>query len=266
MTDLTENTALPKPSGEGVLAGPPPLREAWTQKKFTVILVVTLVLHMGAIMLLETTKTNVPRLATAVPHLRMVDNTNELIALSDPSLFARPNAHELVTTYWRRLEPPKQPNFNWIEAPGYLPPTNADFGGFYSNFVEHLQAGELTLNFKPEPKTIIPNVILEDDLPPVTTMQISGELAGRRLLTSLELPSLPVNDVLQPSRVQALVDTFGNIASAIILQPTTDSAADQRALQLVRTLRFAPAPHLMFGGITFTWHTVPLPLTNEPSH
>ena len=266
MTGPTENTALPKPAGQGVLVGPPPLREAWTQKKFAVILFVTLILHVAVIMLLETTKTNVPRPATAVPHLRMVDNTNELIALSDPSLFARPNAHELVTAYWRQLAPPRQPNFNQIEAPGYLPPTNVDFGEFYSNFVVHLQAGELALNFKPEPKEIIPNVILEDDLPPVTTMQISGELAGRKLLTSLELPSLPVNDVLQPSRVQALVDTFGNIASAVILQPTTDSAADQRALQLVRTLRFAPAPHLMFGGITFTWHTVPPPLTNEPSH
>ncbi len=230
------------------------------------ILVVTMVLHVGVILLLETTKAIVPRMATAVPHLQLVDNTNELIALSDPSLFARPNVHERVTAFWRQLEPPKQPTFNQIESPGYLAPIDADFGGFYSSFVRHLHAGNLTLNFKPEPKMIVPVVSLEDDLVPVTTMQISGELSGRKLLTSLKLPLLPANDVLQPSRVQALVDTYGNVASAVVLQPTTDSAADQHALELVRQLRFAPAPQLMFGDITFTWHTVPLTTTKEPSH
>ncbi len=80
-------------------------------------------------------------------------------------------------------------------------------------------------------------------------------------------PPLPRNDVLAPSTVQLLVDTAGNVASAVVPEPNADHDydADQLALQLVRNLRFAPAPRLMFGEITFTWHTVPtnaVPLTN----
>jgi TonB family protein len=65
--------------------------------------------------------------------------------------------------------------------------------------------------------------------------------------------------------VQALVDTAGNVASAVVVEPNAAPEADQLALQLVRNLRFAPAAHLTFGEITFTWHTVPLLNTNEPS-
>ena len=80
------------------------------------------------------------------------------------------------------------------------------------------------------------------------------------------LPSLPRNDVIGPSTVQVLVDTAGNLASAVVVAPNADAEADQLALQLVRNLRFAPAPRLTFGEITFTWHTVPVLSTNEPTH
>ena len=95
-------------------------------------------------------------------------------------------------------------------------------------------------------------------------MQISGELAQRPLLSQVELPSIPVNDVIPPSKVQALVDTAGNVASAVLLESSKLDTADQRALQIARNLRFAPAPRLMFGEITFTWHTVPVASTNAP--
>jgi TonB family protein len=58
-----------------------------------------------------------------------------------------------------------------------------------------------------------------------------------------------------------LVDPAGNVVSAILLESSTFDAADQRALQLARNLRFAPAPRLMLGEIIFNWHTVP---TNAP--
>ena len=67
--------------------------------------------------------------------------------------------------------------------------------------------------------------------------------------------------MIAPSKVQALVNTDGNVASAVLLESSSLADADQRALQLVRNLRFAPASRLMFGEIIFTWHTVP---TNAP--
>ncbi|HEY4952387.1 MAG TPA: hypothetical protein VII71_03270, partial [Verrucomicrobiae bacterium] len=41
-------------------------------------------------------------------------------------------------------------------------------------------------------------------------------------------------------------------------------AADQRALVLARTVRFAPSTHLTFGRLIFNWHTVPVSATNAP--
>jgi TonB family protein len=101
-----------------------------------------------------------------------------------------------------------------------------------------------------------------------TTRHISGDLAHRSLANSkaIALPSLPRNDVIGASTVQVLVDAAGNVASAVVLEPNADPEADQLALQLVRTLRFAPAPRLTFGEITFTWHCVPVMTTNEPSN
>jgi hypothetical protein len=51
----------------------------------------------------------------------------------------------------------------------------------------------------------------------------------------------------------------------LMLGALTSDKADQRALQLARDLRFAPASRLMFGEITFTWHTVPMTSTNDRS-
>jgi hypothetical protein len=129
---------------------------------------------------------------------------------------------------------------------------------------------EMPLNFKPEPKLSEPVIAVDDAMPPATTMQISGELSQRRWFNQIELPSLPWNDVIAPSKVQALVDPAGNVVSAVLLPDNGIEAAahydlaDQLALQLARSLRFAPAPRLMFGEIIFNWHTVPLTTTNAP--
>jgi len=224
--------------------------------------------------LFGTKKPIVPRLVTRVPHLQLADSANEFLALGDPTLFARPNAHDVVTAFWRRLPSAEQPNFDWPAPPGYLPPTNKDFGVTFHDFVQHRRPPELTLNFKPEPKLTVPDVTWADATPRTTSVAISGELARRTLLNpeALVPPPLPSHDVIAPSTVQLLVDSAGNVASAVVLEPSVspivlepnashDQAADQLALQLAGHLRFAPAPRLMFGEVTFTWHTV---ATNAP--
>jgi TonB family protein len=131
------------------------------------------------------------------------------------------------------------------------------FGATFHDYMRSHGAMELSLNFKPEPKLILPDLAFDNAMPQVTTMQISGELGQRRLLHSDALPLLPRNDVIAPSTVQALVDTFGNVASPVVLESSGDGDADQLALKLARDLRFTPAPGLTLGEITFTWHTVP---------
>ena len=208
-------------------AGSKPPGEGWTRNKFIFLVTFVLALHVALIFIFGTKKQIVPRAVTKVPHLRLADTANELIALRDPTLFARPNAHDFVTAFWQCPPAIRQPLFNWTEAPRFLPPVPEQFGAAFRAFMRASQPAEFALNFKPEPKLTAPVVAFDDAMPQATTMQISGELAQRRRLNQIELPSLPWNDVIAPSKVQVLVDTAGNVASTVLLP---DNSIEGRTL------------------------------------
>lgn len=257
----------PPPQSEGWPAEPKPPGEGWSQRKFVFLIAFVLAVHVSLISIFETKKQIVPRTATNVPHWQLADRANELIALGDPTLFARPNVHDFVSAFWQRTPSVQQPTNNWTEAPRYLLPAPETLGAAFLDFMQTNRSAEMPLVFKSEPKWIEPASAGNDAMPSATTLRIAGELAQRRLLNQIELPSIFVNDVIAPSIVQALVDTAGNVASTVLLPDNSIEAtahyekADQLALQLARNLRFAPAPRLMFGEIIFNWHTVP---TNAP--
>jgi hypothetical protein len=119
------------------------------------------------------------------------------------------------------------------------------------------------LNFKPSPKFSTPVLPVETPLAQNSMLQIGGELAQRRLLNEINPPSLPCNDVIAPSVVQVLVDTAGNVVSAVLLTPSGFDAADQRSLALARTAHFTPSAGLTVGRMIFSWHTVPVPTTTN---
>ena len=252
--------ASPEP-GESPRVEPKPPGAGWSQNKFVFFVAVALVLHVALIFMLGSKKQIVPRAVTNVPHLQIADNASELIALDDPTLFARPNVHDFVTAFWQRPPVVHQPLFNWTEAPRFLSPAPEKLGAVFRRFMQTNPPAERPLDFKPAPKASEPANFFAAALPPATTLQLAGDLARRRLLSQVELPSIQVNDVILPSKVQVLVDPAGNVASTVLLESSAVEAADQRALQLARNLRFAPAPRLMFGEIIFNWHTVP---TNAP--
>jgi TonB family protein len=149
----------------------------------------------------------------------------------------------------------KPPSFRWTEEPRWLPLSVEGLGGTFSRL---LLANFLTsrpLDFKPALLSSVP-------MPPAapaqnSTMQIEGDLAQRQLPAQISLTNWPFADVLSPCIVQVLVDADGNVASTVLLTPSGYDAADQRALAIARTLRFAPATGLTIGRITFNWQTVP---------
>jgi hypothetical protein len=111
------------------------------------------------------------------------------------------------------------------------------------------------------------------------------------LLSPIKLPSWQDTEIDAPSIVQVLVDAAGNVVSAALLpqdimspanswepQMAHNPQADQWAVALARTLRFAPlasatatasnAPsmsNLAVGQLIFTWQTVPVTTTNGPA-
>jgi hypothetical protein len=69
--------------------------------------------------------------------------------------------------------------------------------------------------------------------------------------------------------VQVLVNGTGEVVSAVLLLSDNpgevhDADADQRALELARAARFAPAPGLTIGKLIFDWCTVAPVATNAP--
>jgi hypothetical protein len=215
----------------------------------------------------------VPRPVADVPALELANEAGEWFALNDPTLFALPHPGDYASA--NRIQTPvsQQPSFHWTEPPGWLPLPAAELGTVFNQFMQTNQFAGIELQLKPPLILDAPEVPVEPVLAQISTLLIQGDIARRQLLNQIEVPSLPYNDVIVPSQVQVVVDAAGNVISAILLPSDNPleaaghlDVADQRALELARTARFAPAPQLTVGRLIFNWHTVPVTNTNDPGH
>jgi len=55
------------------------------------------------------------------------------------------------------------------------------------------------------------------------------------------------------------------VASMVLLESSGYKDADDKALELARTARFAPTSQLTLENLIFNWRTVPLATTNLPA-
>jgi hypothetical protein len=260
-----------KIQNEGWRAGPKP-GEGWPRKRVIFSVAIAIAAQVALIFVFGEKKIKPARTVSNVPQLQLADSSSELIALNDPALFALPHANDFASAVWLKMPANAPPDFRWTESPRWLPLAAENLGAIFAQFMATNRFADFQINFKPEPQFAGPLSPVESALPKNSTAQISGDLAQRRLLRPLDLPSLPYNDVIAPSVVQVLVDAPGNVVSAVLLPSENNSeaagrldAADQRALELARAARFAPALRLAVGKIIFNWHTVPLPATNSPA-
>jgi hypothetical protein len=223
--------------------------------------------HLAFIFILGTQKPIVPRAPDRVPQLQIADSADELIALDDPTLFALPHASDFVSAVWQRPQTNHtRPSFGWA-WPTNLPLPVEKLGSEFKEFMRTNPVASLPLNLETEPKFSATDFAVNPALPQNSALRITGPLAARRLLQSVPVPALAINDVIASSRVQVVVAKSGDVVSAVVLPSddpletdsrlTGDAVANQRALELARQLRFAPAPELMLGRVIFTWHTVP---------
>lgn len=234
----------------------PPRVQSWPRRKIYLFIALAAILHVALVFVFGTKMPVTPRAVGRVPQLRIANDRDELIALTDPTLFALPHANDFITAIWSRSPEVQTNSFRWQEPPGELAqPEN--LGAAFITFMQTNRFAESPLNFKPEPKLTEAPLEDTDILPQATTLKLSANLAQRRQINIIPLPSLPVNDVLEPGKVQVLVDAAGNVTSAVLLESSANPQADQNALQLATQLRFAPAARLTLGEITFRWHTVP---------
>ena len=249
-----------------------PSGKGWPLRRWLILTGLVFAVHVGLLYVFGARKPIIPRAVVDAPAMKLADSSDEFLALNDPTLFALPHPQDFVTAIWSQTPVTSRPSFRGTEAPRWLPVSAGEWMGVFSRFMRTNSVAVLPLQLKPPVKLSTPSQPIEPALARVSAMRIEGDLAQRRLITPMTLPSWPYANVIAPSKVQLLVNAAGHVISAIVLPSDNNlealnryDQADQRALELARAARFAPAPRLTIGRMIFTWHTVPLPATNPPA-
>lgn len=258
---LTEPTP---PSGGG-WPDDPKRREGWTRGRWLMVIALIFFVHVSLICMFGARQEPVPRTVAHVPTLTLTKATDELVALTDPTVFALPNQHDFASAVWLKKYEAPLPSFTWTEDPHWLPLSPDRLGMVLIRFTQTNQLPGYPLDFKPPPRLAAPAALVETTLPQVSTLRLEGDLARRPLLDQIFVPSPACNDVIAPTVIQALVDAAGHIVSTVVLTSSGLDSADQRALELARAARFFPAAEPTMGRIVFIWHTVPAPVINTPA-
>jgi hypothetical protein len=260
MNDASASPPLDAPQNSGGL-----------QQKFLLLIALAIAAHLALIFVFGAKKQIATRPPVNVPQLQFANNADELMELDNPVLFALPNARDFSSAIWQKAPAITQPQFRYHENPRWLPLTTENLGTTFSQFMQTNEFGRFVLDFKPAPLFTAPAVDLTADLPQNSTLQISGALTRRNLISSPALPSLPLNDIIAPSKVQLLVDQVGNVVSVVLLPPENSieaagraAIADTNAVALALKLKFSPAPELTTGQAIFRWYTIPVTATNPP--
>lgn len=272
------NAASAEPPPAGLAGAKLPGGGSWTRSRWLTLIALVFAAHVLLIFAFGGRKQIVPRAVANVPTLKLADNSNEWLALNDPTLFVLPHQKDFASAPWLPAPDLNPPPVRWTEPPGELPLSTNVLGLAFKQFMQTNRFARIEPQLKLPVKLSAPALPVESALPQTSALQIQGELAQRRLLDPnhlldpIHLPSWPYANVIAPSQVQVLVDAAGNVVSAVLLPPENGYAAadqydqaDQRALELARAARFTPAARLTVGRMIFNWNTVPVTNTNAPA-
>lgn len=239
--------------------GPQLPAESWSREKILLLMLLAFAAHLGFIFLFGAKKNPAPRVARNIPEFHLATGAGELARLADPTLFAVPHTEDFPAGIFpEAADVITAPEFRRTEPPQFLADDGKSLGAAFGAFMRTNRIETAPVNFKPEPQFTPPVINLEPTLPQNSPWSLAGGLAGRRVLNELSAPALAANDVLEPSRVQLFVSPDGDVLSIVLLKSSGLDAADQSALKLAQTLRFAPANAAAFGEIIFNWRTVPV--------
>jgi TonB family protein len=245
---------------------------SWSPRRWGGVVGLVFVVQLGLIFWLGSTAPIRPRPAAPSVAFRFAGRASaELLALTDPTLFALPHQRNLAAPVLPRMPPPDHiPS----QSP---PPTSPPLpslghpGIALSRLVETNDFAALLLPSLPRSAPTIPEVSSPAVTAGQSVLQLEGGLAGRRLRAPLELKSWTHPEILASSVVEVVVDAAGRPVSAELLSRSGSEAADLYALAQARTARFEPAepqqpgaaagPTALwsYGRMVFRWHTIAAP-------
>jgi len=209
--------------------------------------------------------------AAAVPSLRIAGPAwQELLALSDPTLFALPHQQGFAGTAWLTVTNFGAEPFVWSEPPRWLTLPIDELGAVFHHYITTNQFGPPEAPVRLEPEFVPPEVASSLDLPRQSRLRLTG---GLTLAIPLVLTSRTNSEMLTNSVVQVLVGNDGRAVSVTLLSGSGLKEADQAALHEAIRARFQPraiqagtpaerGTGLSWGQMIFEWHTVPPAPTN----
>lgn len=271
-------------------AGPPV--QKWTWTRWLAIVVIVFVGHVLLIFIFGARKPVPSTQVKNVPMLTLVgESSGGWVGLKNATLYALPDRSGFAGLMWMRIPPPGFHKQDWTEDPRWLTATDSlpvnQLGSAFHHFVQTNGFARVPTEFNLPPVSVAPAVSAQPPFARGSTLEIEGEVAKRGPFSALKLPSWPFADAIAPSVVQVVVDAGGRVVSAVLLPPENysetpyleappvrDSDADQYAVGLARSVRFAPlvsgagsvesnpAMHLSVGLLIFNWQAVPVTTTN----
>jgi hypothetical protein len=196
------------------------------------------------------------------------------LALHDPTLFALPHQQGFSGPAWLQVPRQESPPFVWAEPAHWLELPVEQLGVTFNRFIETNPFSVAEGLPRAEPELTQCELGASAAFPQKSRLRQAGGLAGRRLLTPIQLTNWTCVEMLTNTVVQMLLDVQGRPVSLRLDSFSGLKSADQYALDQARVARFeplsGPGPQttmdplagLQWGQLIFEWQTVPLLQTN----
>jgi TonB family protein len=251
----------------------------WPRRRWWIVVAFVFAVQLGLIFGFSDRRPPGVRQPKAVPTLRVAPAGDaELLALTDPTLFALPHRQGFAGSAWLAGPPPPTRTFEWSEEPRFLLLATQQMGATF----EYLSPAEARSSgsspSRPPPEPTLVGAGPPSSAQAKSLLRLGGALGGRSLIAPIELPPQHYNDLLNPSVIQVVVNPEGQpVFVPVLLSSSGSPKADEIALRLARTARFNPVAtggpeepanpmsHLVWGRMIFEWQTLPPPTTNAVS-
>lgn len=245
----------------------------WSWRKLTVAIAIALGVQVVLIYWFSARGELKTRRPDARPHVQLFNGVrSEWLRLTDPTLFARAHPDGVSAAAWLDIPTHSYRPTETADAPAGLALAPENLGATFQEYVKNYPSEAVTLRNWQRPAVTAPTRLR---YPPMADSQVrvQGPLAARGILSTPPLPAWTNIDILGPTRVQVLVDAWGNPITATLLQSSRLAEADKAALDISRKMTFGAQPpsvvnatptpetDLTPGWLTFTWRTL-APATN----
>jgi len=204
------------------------------------------------------------------------DQSRDLIAINDPTLFLLPHRDNFSGDAWLKMEPRKFTPTNWTEPARPLELPKEQLGAAFVAFMQSNRPPRFQSRIEVGLETAAATSLPLSPIDVPSRMFVEGDLAKLRLLTSLQLPPQTNSDLLTNTVIRVVVDAQGYPFSSVIWERSGKDEADAMALtNFARAVRFSPPEaealravptnKMVSGQLVFEWQTLPPAPTNAPS-